>query len=293
MALPKKAQGVLLRFFGVFSLIRGYNIAVLVVALYLTAHYILAPNVGLVELLLDLNLLFLVLASAATTASGYIINNFFDAAKDQINRPHKYLLEHLVSQQQQLVLYFILSLMALFFAGLVSIRAVLFFGAYIVAIVLYSSVIKRLYWLSNIFAALLVILPFFALTLYFRNFETLIFFHAGFLYALILVRDGIKDLQNLKGDWVQRYRTIPVVFGSRVSKFWISVAIVVASSMAFLLWQQPLGLMRNYFLFALLYLLVVIVLLWSANSQKAYLWLHNSLKLLILIGVCSIYWMNK
>ncbi|MGB0393530.1 MAG: UbiA family prenyltransferase, partial [Flavobacteriaceae bacterium] len=156
MALPKKAQGVLLRFFGVFSLIRGYNIAVLVVALYLTAHYILAPNVGLVELLLDLNLLFLVLASAATTASGYIINNFFDAAKDQINRPHKYLLEHLVSQQQQLVLYFILSLMALFFAGLVSIRAVLFFSAYIVAIALYSSVIKRLYWLSNIFAALLV-----------------------------------------------------------------------------------------------------------------------------------------
>ena len=68
------------------------------------------------------------LASAATTASGYIINNFFDAAKDQINRPQKYLLEHLVSQQQQLVLYFILSLMAVFFAGLVSIRAVLFFG---------------------------------------------------------------------------------------------------------------------------------------------------------------------
>ena len=60
------------------------------------------------------------------------------------------------------MLYFILSLMALFFAGLVSIRAVLFFSAYIVAIALYSSVIKRLYWLSNIFAALLVILPFFA-----------------------------------------------------------------------------------------------------------------------------------
>ena len=54
---------------------------------------------GWCELLLDLNLLFLVLASAATTASGYIINNFFDAAKDQINRPHKYLLEHLVSKK--------------------------------------------------------------------------------------------------------------------------------------------------------------------------------------------------
>ena len=49
----------------------------------------------------------------------------------------------------------------------------------------------------------------------------------AFLYALILVRDGIKDLQNLKYDWVQCYRTDPVVLEVGL-KFWISVAIVVA-----------------------------------------------------------------
>ena len=55
------------------------------------------------------------------------------------------------------------------------------------------------------------------------------------------MRDGIKDLQNLKGDWVQRYRTIPVVFGSSVSKLWISVAIVVASSHGFFVVAATLG----------------------------------------------------
>ncbi len=154
-----KSKRFFLQFFGLFSLVRGYNIAVLIIAQYLTARYILAPERSLMEVLLDVNLFFLVLASAATTASGYIINGFFDAAKDQINRPQKYILEHLVSQQLQLVLYFVLSLLAVFFAGLVSFGAVLFFGGYILAIALYSSVLKRWYWLSNWFAALLMILP--------------------------------------------------------------------------------------------------------------------------------------
>jgi len=293
MRSPSITKRFLFQIFGLFSLVRGYNIAVLIVAQYLTARYILVPTRSLMEVLLDVDLFFLILASAATTASGYIINNFFDAATDQINRPNKYVLEHLVSQQSQLVLYFVLSLLALFFAGLVSIRAVLFFGFYILSIALYSSVLKRWYWLSNWFAALLMILPFFVITLYFKNFDTLIFLHAGYLYLLILSRDLIKDLQNYKGDWVHRYQTMPIVFGIQKSKGLISVVVVGALFMAVVLLDYPMGLMYYYFLLALVFLLFVLVLLWFSRSQKTYLWLHNLLKLLILIGVCSIYFFNK
>ena len=75
-----------------FSVIRGYNILIIVIAQYLTSIYILAHDRPLRDVVLDLNLFMLVLASASTIAGGYIINNFYDSEKDLINRPNKSML---------------------------------------------------------------------------------------------------------------------------------------------------------------------------------------------------------
>ena len=83
-----------IKVFSLFTVIRGYNIAVLIIAQYLTSSYILAPNTGLLNVIFDSKLFALVLATAFSTAAGYIINNFYDAEKDKINRPKKYLLEN-------------------------------------------------------------------------------------------------------------------------------------------------------------------------------------------------------
>ena len=158
-----------IKVFSLFTVIRGYNIAVLIIAQYLTSSYILAPNTGLLNVIFDSKLFALVLATAFSTAAGYIINNFYDAEKDKINRPKKYLLENLISQQSQLVFYFLLNGATLIAAGFVSFNSILFFTIYIFSIWIYSSSLKRLFWISNLFATLLVIVPFFAITLYFKN----------------------------------------------------------------------------------------------------------------------------
>jgi 4-hydroxybenzoate polyprenyltransferase len=80
------------------------------------------------------------------------------------------------------------------------------------AIGLHSSSLKRLFWISNLIATALVVFPFFAITLYFKNFQAHIFFHALYLFLVILIRDIIKDLENYKGDWVTRYQTLPHCF---------------------------------------------------------------------------------
>ena len=59
------------------------------IAQYFTSSYILAPNTGLLNVIFDPKLFALVLATALSTAAGYIINNFYDAEKDKINRPKK------------------------------------------------------------------------------------------------------------------------------------------------------------------------------------------------------------
>ena len=85
-----------------FSVVRGYNILVIVIAQYLASIYILAHDKPLRHVVLDLNLFMLVLASAASIAGGYIINNFYDSGKDLINRPIKSRLDKLVSQNTKL-----------------------------------------------------------------------------------------------------------------------------------------------------------------------------------------------
>ena len=87
--LSRKQKHILLKFFSMFSVVRGYNILIIVIAQYLASIYILAHDKPLRQVVFDLNLFILVLASSATIAGGYIINNFYDSEKDLINRPYK------------------------------------------------------------------------------------------------------------------------------------------------------------------------------------------------------------
>ena len=293
MPVSRLHQRLAIKVFGLFSLVRGYNIVVLILAQYLTSRYILAPSSTFYEILFDLKLFYLVLATAFSTAGGYIINNFYDAEKDKINRPKKFLLEHLLSQQSQLVLYFLLNGATLIAAGAASFKAILFFTVYIFGIWIYSNSLKRLFWISNLFATLLAIIPFFAVTIYFKNFEEVVIYHACFLFLLILIRDIVKDLQNYKGDWVRSYQTFPIVFGNLKTKIIVSILIFLNSIPIYLLIESHLGLMTYYFYFSIPYMLFVLMLLWKGSTQKMYLWIHNSLKILILLGVIGIYFMYK
>ena len=288
MSFPDPQRPLLLKLLSLFSLVRGYNIGILVLAQYLTAHYILVPQGQWEDLFLDFKFATLVSATALTTAAGYIINNFFDAPKDQINRPKKYILEHLISQQLQLILYFILNIIAFILASSLSFKVVLFLFTYMLLIGLYSGIIKRLFWLSNIFSAFLMILPFWAITFYFKNFDTVIFYYATYLFFLILARDIVKDLENFRGDWVQRYQTLPVVFSHQATKVIITIATIATLIPALYLIQQPLGRIQYFFGSSFPFLILVLFFLWKAQSEKAYLWVHNLLKLWILIGVLCI-----
>ena len=277
-------------FFGVFASTRGYTILVLAAAQYLSARYILAPQKTWLTHLTDHRLFFLVLASSFAIAGGYIINNFYDAEKDRINRPQQYLLHQLIPPNLQIFFYTFFNIAGLGLALLVSFKAVLFFLFYMIAIWFYSHLLKKMFWASNLFAAVLAITPFFAISLYFNNFSTWVLYHASFLFFIMLIRDLVKDLQNFKGDWVRSYNTVAVVFGVKTTKYILTVLIFLAAGTVFLLLseKEQLGKMFYYFTGTLPFLMGLMILLWRAEEQKAYLWLHNLLKFLILAGVGSI-----
>lgn len=287
--LSRKNKLLLLKFLSLFSIVRGYNILIIVLAQYLASIYILAPHLPLRKVVFDLNLFVIVLASAMVIAAGYIINNFYDAEKDLINKPTKSMLDRLVSQRFKLSAYFVLNFLAVFSASYVSFRAVLFFSAYIFGIWFYSHKLKKVPFVGNFVSAMLAIAPFFAVFVYYKNFETVIFLHAMFLFLLILTREMIKDLENIVGDMAQNYKTIPILYGVRVSKILISVLILLTLAPSLLLINFfDIGHMYFYFMGCIVLLVLFLMVLWKSKTKMHYVGLHNILKLIIVVGVFSI-----
>ena len=298
--LSRKNKLLVMKIISLFSVVRGYNVAVIVLAQYLSAIFILAPqNIPALNIILDWRVFILVLASALSIASGYIINNFYDSQKDLINRPNKSMLDRLVSQKTKLYVYFTLNALVALISVFLSWRVLLFFSAYIFLIWFYSHKLKKYPIIGNITAALLAVLPFFAILIYlfkkdhFRHFEIqhveIIFAHATFLYILILVREMIKDLENIKGDLLADYRTIPVLYGEKVSKTIISILTVLTVVPVYLLIEvYDVGYMDIYFYGCFILLLFFLVTLWPSAERKDFLKLHNLLKFLIVAGVFCI-----
>lgn len=279
----------LLKLVSFISVIRGYNILVLVLAQYLTSMFILARERPLREVLFDPNLFFLVLATASAIAAGYIINNFYDSEKDLINRPHKTMLDRFVSQRTKLSVYFILNLASIFFASYVSFRTVVFFSLYIFVIWFYSHRLKKLLFFGNLVASILTITPFFAIFIYYKNFETVIFVHAAFLYLVVVMRELVKDLENLKGDILQGYRTIPVVYGEKLSKKLLTgLTLLSFIPVYFLIFHFEIGHMDLFFFGAIVLLILFLLVLFFSKFKWQYLLLHNMLKFLIVAGIFGI-----
>ncbi|MGC1515847.1 MAG: UbiA family prenyltransferase, partial [Maribacter sp.] len=169
--LNRKNKLLLLKVLSLFSVVRGYNILMIALAQLLASIYILSPNLPLRKVIFDVNLLLIIITSAMVIAAGYIINNFYDAEKDLINKPTKSMLDRLVSQRFKLSSYFVLNFLAVIVASYVSFRAVFFFSFYIFGIWLYSHKLKRIPLLGNFISATLAIMPFFIVFVYYRNFE--------------------------------------------------------------------------------------------------------------------------
>lgn len=288
---PKKQKeySLFYKFLSLLSVVRGYNILIIVLAQYLAAIFIFSPEKPLKQILFDLDLYFLVLATMCVIASGYIINNFYDSRKDRINKPIKSKIDSIVGQRTKLNIYFLLNFIGVLFGYLVSWRAALFFAVYIFLIWLYSHKLKKYPLTGLLSAAILSILPFFAVFIYFKNFSTIIFTHAAYLFFVLMIRELLKDLENIKGDIVQDYQTIPLKYGEHFTKMLITLLVLLTLNPIYFLWKYPeIGMMKYYFYFAGVTFIFFLYLLWKAKSRKDFVILHNIVKLVILIGVLSL-----
>jgi len=282
-------KDIFYKFISLFSVIRLYNIFIIIIAQYFTSIFIISIDTSISSILFDFQLFLLILSSSIAIASGYIINNFYDYEKDLINKPIKSKIDKVIRKRTKLSLYITLNFLCIYTSSLVSWRSVLFFTIYIFIIWLYSHKLKRILFIGNIVSSLLSVIPFFIILIYYKNFELIIFLYAIFLFLIVYMREIIKDLENIKGDFTLDYRTIPVVYGEKSSKYLLSIVSLFTVAIIYILLSGfDTGMMFYYYYFSIAVLLFFIIVLWKYDSKKYYNFLHNLLKFLIVLGVLSI-----
>jgi len=287
-----KQSSILFKFLSIFSVVRVYNVLLIVFAQYLTSVFILSDK-SYFDVLFDIHLLLIICCSTLSIASGYIINDFYDREKDIINKPVKYKIDDVVNNSTKLRFYFFLNFVVVLISSFISIRSVLFFSVYIFFLWLYSHKLKKILFIGNLFSSLLAITPFFAIMLYYRNIDLIIIVYAFFLFFIILLKEFTKDLKNLTGDFSNNYKTIPVIFGEGFSKTIISLTAIINIILLFNLYINfSFGLMFIFYIVALILLIIFLIKLKTAINKSDYLLLYNILRLIIVIGVFSIFLIN-
>ncbi|MBE7652004.1 UbiA family prenyltransferase [Tenacibaculum finnmarkense] len=288
------AKIIVKKLFSLLSVVRGYNILVLIAAQYLAAIFIFSDQKSIKPVLFDWHLLYLVIATICVVAAGYIINNFYDKNADKINRPIKTSLDSYVKQETKLSIYFFLNFTGFGFGLLVSWRAAFFFAVYIFSIWLYSHKLKKHPFTGLISVTTLTILPFFVLFVHYKNFSKVIFVHAIFLFLIILIRELIKNLENIKGAIINNYNTFPVKYGEKNTKKLIILLMFLTLAPICILFNYPaIEYMKYYFYLAAFVLIFIGFYTWKASKTNQYRLLHNILKVLLLIGVFSLLFIDK
>ena len=106
---PLLKKSTLLKFMGLFSVIRFYNIVLLAIAQVLCSVYFFSSDNDIDSVIFDNNIWFIIISTATSISAGYIINNFYDLDKDLINRPLKTIIEERVSTKTKMIVYIFLN----------------------------------------------------------------------------------------------------------------------------------------------------------------------------------------
>lgn len=260
------------------------------------------------------NFSLLLIASLVIAAAGYIINDYFDMDIDNVNKPDKLVIGKWINRRWAMLFHMLLSLFGLFLTALVAMQInnlllLAFNFLSVVLLLFYSTTFKKKLLIGNVIISLLTAWVVgvlfvaelnFADVLYMRQHQVVLeklykytAVYAGFAFMVSLVREVIKDLEDIIGDRRYGCTTMPIVWGVNPSKIYAGIWIVVL--MGLLLSIFFYSILNEWFwlksllsIFLLNFLIVILINVKKAATSKDYASISKQIKLLMLMGILSI-----
>jgi 4-hydroxybenzoate polyprenyltransferase len=234
-----------------FRLIRYPNLVFIALTQLLFYYCVIVPSfstVGETDPLGIEGLLYIIAASVFIAAAGYIINDYFDLNIDRVNKPGKLVVDNIIKRRWAILWHLGFSLIGIILSAIVSYRLsnplpVLFNVITVFLLWFYSTSFKKQVLVGNIIISLLtgwVVLVLYvavnpvdlrpADSVSFRVLSRVYKFavlYGGFAFIISLVREVIKDMEDIRGDAKYNCRTMPIVWGMPASKMFVAVWLIV------------------------------------------------------------------
>lgn len=253
----------------------------------------------------------LVFASLFIAAAGYIINDYFDINIDEVNKPGKMVVDKLIHRRWAIAWHFMLSLSGIIITALALplLQKWYLILANLLCVVLlwfYSTTFKKSLLTGNIVISLLTAWT--ILIIFFSKFNLsdafgsgntinhkffrLAILYAGFAFIISLIREAIKDIEDMPGDQKYNCRTMPIVWGVNVTKVYIAVWLIVLIACLVILQLYVLQfrwwLAVIYAVPAIIFpLFIILFKLRNSQSPADFHKLSNMTKLVMLTGILS------
>jgi len=274
-------------FNSLLKLTRFGNLVIIGLTQYFTAGFLIGMHT-----LNDFKLLLLSISTISIAAGGYVINDYYDVKIDYINKPNRVVIGKIIPRRYAILFHVLLSTLG------VALGVYLSFGIGVVNILsvfllwLYSNNLKRLPFIGNVTVAFLTGLAVIVVDLFYRTNNTLVIIYALFAFFITLVREVIKDMEDLKGDNSFGCKTLPIIWGIRKTKLLLYIILVTFAAVVVVLNQIYRALPFKYHLiFLFVPLLWLLYRLIRADMKKDFTRLSIFCKVIMMLGILSMAFM--
>lgn len=271
-------------FSALLRITRFWNLVIIALAQYVVAVFLIDRHT-----IFDEKLLLLSVSTILIAAAGYIINDYYDVKIDLINKPDRVVIGKNIPRRFAILFHTVLSVSGVGIGFLLSwkIGVVNFLSAFLLW--LYSNYLKRQPFIGNLSVALLTGLSIWLINVLYSVTNQLVTIYALFAFFMTLIREIIKDIEDLKGDNSFGCKTLPIVWGIRKTKALIYILMATLIVAVVSLNRLYVGLPMQYFLVLLFipmgFLLVKLV---RADTVRDFDFLSQVCKVIMLLGILTL-----
>jgi len=231
------------------------------------------------------------LAAAFTAGAGNIINDIYDIETDKISHPNRVLVIGEITKKKAWYLYSALNISSAFIAASLSPMLLVIVFITTILLFIYAAYLKRLPLIGNIVVSLITGLAF-IYGGFVSNNPVAAIIPAIFAFLINLIREIVKDIQDIEGDLKLNYKTYPIRFGINNSKRFILLITFVLIAFTFYPFFTELYKIE-YFIIVMVFvnplLLFCLKLLFDHKRDNNLSYVSNILKLNMVLGLISIY----
>lgn len=266
-----------------FKVTRFGNLVIIGFAQYFTSALLIDR-----QTIYDFRLLLLSTATVFIAAAGYIINDYYDVKIDYINKPDRVVIGKSITRRYAIMFHVVLSILGILIGLFLSWRIAAVNILSVFLLWLYSNNLKRLPFIGNFTVALLTASSIYVVDILYRTHSSMVIIYAVFAFFMTLVREIIKDMEDLKGDNTFGCKTLPIVWGIRKTKVIIYIILAGFIITVIVLNQLYEALPFQYYLiFLFIPMLWLFYRLLRADMKKDFSWLSTFCKVIMLLGILS------